>query len=115
MNSYLIHAYFLVNTAAAQVFNGPGLEGGVTQAGMIDGPIQAPLRVVILDMMYKALSFLGLAGVLMIVIAGFTFVLSGGSDTAKDRAKKIILYVAIGLIVVFLARTMVGFLLNGLS
>ena len=114
MNSLLISAYFLVGRAHAQVFNGPGLAGGVAQAGMIQGPIQAPLRTVILSFFYKALGFLALAGVVMIVIAGFTLVLSGGSETAKDRAKKMVLYVIIGLVVILFARTMVGFFLNGL-
>ncbi len=115
MNSLLISSYFLLSRAHAQVFNGPGLEGGVAQAGMINGPVQAPLRDVLLSFLYKALNFLAFAGVVMIIIAGFTFVLSGGSETAKDRAKKIILYVIIGLIVVLFARAGVGFFLNGLS
>ena len=114
MISLLRSANFLLQHASAQVFNGPGLEGGVVQAGMIDGPVKAPLRDVILSIFYKALGFLALAAVVMIVIAGFTLVLSGGSDTAKDTAKKMILYVAIGLIVILLARTGVGFFLNEL-
>ncbi len=114
MNSMLISAYFLLSHASAQVFDGPGLAGGVAEAGLIEGPVQEPLRAVILSILHKALGFLALAGVVMIAIAGFTFVLSGGSDTAKDRAKKIILYVAIGLIIVLFARAGVGFFLNGL-
>lgn len=115
MHSLLIAAYFFVANAHAQVFNGPGLEAGVAEAGLIDGPAQAPLRFIILDLLFKALEFLGLAGMVMFVIAGFMFVLSGGSDTAKDRAKKIMLYVIIGLIVILFAGAVVGFFLNGLS
>ena len=100
--------------AHAQVFNGPGLEGGVGVAAQIEGPQHTTLRAIILSMFYKALSFLALAGVVMIVVAGFYLVLSGGSETAKDRAKKIVLYVVLGLIVVLLARSIVGFFLNGL-
>ena len=114
MNSLLISSYFLLSRASAQVFNGPGLAGGVAEAGVIEGPVHGSLRGVILSFLYKALGFLALAGVVMIVIAGFTFVLSGGSDTAKDRAKKMILFVVIGLIVILFARTVVGFFLNGL-
>ena len=115
MNTLFPSAYFLATKAHAQVFNGPGLQGGVAEASLIEGPVQAPLRVVILSFLYKALFFLGIAAVVMIVIAGFMFILSGGSDTAKDRAKKIIFYVAIGLIVILFARAGVGFFLNGLS
>jgi hypothetical protein len=107
-------AYFLAGTATAQVFNGPGLEGGVNEAGLINGPVKAPLRQVILSMLYKALSFLALAGIVMVIIAGFMFVLSAGKDEVKDKAKKVIIYVVIGLIIVLLARAGVGFFLNGL-
>ncbi len=115
MNTLLLRAYFLISTASAQVFDGPGLEGGVIQAGQISGPIQAPLREVILSFLYKALSFLALAGVIMVVAAGFYMVLSGGEEGAKDKAKKIILYVVIGLVIVFLAQSLVGLFLSGLQ
>jgi hypothetical protein len=112
--SWLQRGYFLAGTAAAQVFNGPGLEGGVTEAGEIDGPVKATLRSLILNMFYKALSFLALAGVVMVVIAGFYLVLSQGSDESKDKAKKIIYYVILGIIIVWIARSLVGFFLYGL-
>lgn len=113
--TFLFSRVFLpVRQAGAQVFNGPGLAGGVNEASMIEGPIHAPLRVVIMTLVYNALSFLALAGVVMVVIAGFYLVLSGGSETAKDSAKKIILYVVIGIVVIFLARSLVGFFLYGL-
>ncbi len=106
--------YFLLNRAHAQVFNGSGLEGGVKEAALIDGPVHAPLRLIILAMFYKVLWFLALAGVVMVVAAGVFMILSGGNEGAKDRAKKIILYVVIGLIIVLLARSLVGFFTNGL-
>ncbi len=115
MNTLLLRAYFFVSTASAQVFNGPGLEGGVAQAAQINGPIKQPLRAVILSFLYKALGFLALAGVIMVVAAGIYMVLSGGEEGAKDKAKKIILYVVIGLIIVFLARSLVGLFVNGLQ
>ena len=105
----------LLPRAAAQVFDGPGLGGGVELAGQIDGPLHGTLREVILSFLYKALSFLALAAVIMIVAAGFYMVLSNGSDEAKDKAKKIILYVIIGLVIIFIARSLVGFFLNGLQ
>ncbi len=118
MQHFALSLYWKLSTfashASAQVFNGGGLQGGVGEAAAIEGPSHDSLRGIILSMLYKVLSFLALAGVVMIVVAGFTLVLSGGSDTAKDRAKKIILYVAIGLVIVVFARSMVGFFLRGL-
>lgn len=114
MNTLLLHAYFFLSRASAQVFNGPGLEGGINEAAQIEGPVHMTLRNFILSLLYKVLGFLGLAGVVMVVVAGLYLILSGGSDTAKDTAKKIILYVVIGLVVIFVARSLVGFFLVGL-
>ena len=106
--------FSLLERAHAQVFDGPGLEGGVGVAAQIDGPVKGTLRGVILDMLQKALGFLALAGVVMMVIAGYMFVVSAGDDTMKDRAKKIMLYVVIGIVVIMLARSLVGFFMKGL-
>ena len=114
MTSLSLSVYFLITKAVAQVFNGPGLEGGVIEAGMIAGPVRAPLREIVLSFLHTALGFLALAAIVMIVISGFTLVFSAGSDTVKDTAKKMILYVALGLIVVLFARMGVGFFLNRL-
>lgn len=113
--SSIAYASMTAQMAIAQVFNGPGLQGGVGEAGFIQGPAKAPLRQVILSMLGKVLNFLALASVVMIVIAGVIFIMSSGKDEAKDRAKKIILYVALGLVIILLARAGVGFFLSGLS
>ena len=114
MHSLLLVLYFSVSRVSAQVFNGAGLQGGVNEASQIQGPTQGSLRQVILSLFHQALGFLAIAAVVMIVIAGFTFVLSAGSDTAKDRAKKMIQYTVIGLLIVLFARSLVGFFMNGL-
>ena len=114
MNTLLLHAYFFASKASAQVFNGTGLEGGVNAAAQINGPLHVSLREIILSFLYKALGFLALAGVLMVIAAGFYLVLSAGSETAKDKAKTMILCVVIGIVIIFLARSLVGFFLYGL-
>ncbi len=100
--------------AYAQTFNGPGLHGGVQEATGISGPIQGDVRSVTLLILYHVLSYLALAAVVTIVIAGVILVLSGGGDAGKDRAKKMIYGVALGLLVILLARTGVGFMLYGI-
>lgn len=55
-------------------------------------------------------TFLALAAVITIITAGFFFVVGLGTDTAIQRGKKIILYTILGLIIVFFARLIVGFL-----
>ncbi|MBI3332150.1 hypothetical protein HYZ99_04310 [Candidatus Peregrinibacteria bacterium] len=73
------------------------------------------VRAKILDVLLTALSFLNLIAVIAVIVAGFYLVLSGGNDEAKEKAKKIILYVIIGLLIVFFARVIVGFVTEALA
>ena len=86
-------------------FGGPvpdiaGTPGAVDKGG---------IRNVILTMLAFVLDFLALAAVIFIVIAGIRLLVSQGSDEQKDKAKKTILFVIIGLLVVLFARVIVGF------
>ena len=67
------------------------------------------IRDVILRALAFVLDFMALAAVIFVVIAGIRLIVSGGSDEQKDKAKKIILYVIIGLLVILFARVIVGF------
>ncbi|MAF35794.1 hypothetical protein CL622_01605 [archaeon] len=48
------------------------------------------------------------AGVLMLVFAGVTFVTAGGEQAKKQRAKNMVLGVVIGLIIIWAAPAIVG-------
>jgi hypothetical protein len=54
----------------------------------------------------------GIAAVIVIIIAGIRFVLSGGDATKVATAKSTILYAVVGLIVAALAQSLVIFVLN---
>ncbi|HVS78845.1 MAG TPA: pilin [Candidatus Saccharimonadales bacterium] len=56
--------------------------------------------------------FVGIVAVIMIVIAGFRYVTSGGKQDSVSGAKNTILYAVIGLIIVALAQIIVQFVLN---
>lgn len=58
------------------------------------------------------LNFVLIIGVLAIVVAGIYLITSGGDEGQKDKAKSIILYVAIGIIVILLAKLIVLFVNN---
>lgn len=92
-------------TVLAQGFAGPipaipGTPSAVDKQG---------IRDVILRALQFVLDFLALAAVIFIVIAGIRLIVSQGSDEQKDKAKKTILFVIIGLLVVLFARVIVGF------
>lgn len=61
------------------------------------------------------LFIVGVLSVLMIIVGGLRYVVSGGNATAVTSAKNTILYALVGLIVAFLAYAAVNFLLNTLS
>jgi hypothetical protein len=105
---------YLLETAHAQVFDGPGLRTGIEEAALVSGPIHNTPREIILSFLYAVLYYVALLGVCMIVIAGILLLVSMGNDTMKDRAKRIIWYTVIGLVIIICARLIVGFLLYGL-
>lgn len=55
---------------------------------------------------------MGALALLMLVIAGFRYTISGGDPTAVANAKRQITYVLVGLIVIALAATIVNFVLG---
>lgn len=54
----------------------------------------------------------GIVAVIMIIVGGFHYITSGGSDEKVKKAKNTILYAIIGLVVVALAQIIVKFVLN---
>lgn len=67
------------------------------------------IRMTILEILRVVLSFMALVAVVFIVIAGIRLVVSQGEEAEKDKAKKTIIYVIIGLIVIILAQAIVDF------
>jgi hypothetical protein len=57
---------------------------------------------------------IGIAAVIVIIIAGIRFITSGGDATKVATAKSTILYAIVGLAVAALARAIVIFVLNRL-
>ncbi len=54
----------------------------------------------------------GVIAVIIIIIAGITMMLSGGDSTKVQNSRNAIIYAAIGIVVVTLARTIVVFVVN---
>lgn len=97
-----------VQVTAAQVFDGPGIAGGLSAAGGIAGLPTGDVRSTILRILSTVLSFLALAAVITIIIAGIILIVSLGNEDSKERAKRIIYYTLIGLVIVLFARVIVG-------
>lgn len=61
------------------------------------------------------LFILGAVAVIMLIIGGFRYVVSGGDSSAVEGAKNTILYAIIGIIVAFLAFAAVNFVVDQLE
>ena len=58
---------------------------------------------------------LGAISVIMIIIGGLRYVVSGGNATAVTAAKNTILYAIVGVIVALLAYAVINFVLNSFT
>ena len=109
--TWLIMTGFLPVQALAQRFGGPVPD----IEGTPDAASQEDIRGIILTALEFVLDFLALAAVVFIVIAGIRLIFSQGADEQKDKAKKTILFVIIGLLVILFARVIVGFFTETVS
>lgn len=61
------------------------------------------------------LFLIGAISVIMLIVGGIRYVVSGGDSTAVQNAKNTILYAIVGVIVAILAYAVVGFVIDSFS
>jgi hypothetical protein len=96
--------------AIAQVYTGGGIEAGVGEAANTGVGSEMDLREAIGNIVDEALTFVTLLAVTVVIIAGFYLILGLGNDSSRETAKKIIIYVAVGIIVILLSKAFVSFI-----
>lgn len=93
-----------------------GARGGVNRAQGTDQPADLFSGDGIFQTVTNFLLFLiGVVSVIMLIIGGFQYVISGGDSTKVEKAKNTILYAIIGLVVAILAFAAVDFVLDTLG
>jgi len=110
----LIASAAIVVPAYAQVTG--GIDAGV-QATRGDG-VPADLfgaDGVFTTIVNVLLFIVGVLSVIMLIIGGLRYVISGGNATAVTAAKNTILYAIIGLIIAFFSYAIINFVLNSLT
>lgn len=73
---------------------------------------QKPASQYIQDVANYVLTFMAIIGVLYIIYAGFNILTAAGDDEKVSNSKKTITYVAIGLVVMFLAASIINFIFS---
>jgi len=85
-------------------------EGPTSVSDLTGG--QTSLKGLILTIVDYFLGFLGLLAVIMVVYGGVTYVSSAGNDEAVGKAKKIIMYALIGIVIIMLSFVSVNAILG---
>lgn len=73
---------------------------------------QTGLRGIVLTIINFFLTFLGLLAVVMVIYGGFLYVSSGGNDESTGKAKKILLYAVVGIIIIIASFALVNTILG---
>ncbi len=105
--SISVPAYAQLTNAKNYACNGAGLDANACTGGGGGGISQ------LLTTILNTLSWVvGVVAVIMIIIAGFRYIVSGGDEAGVRGAKNAILYVVVGIVIVVLAQIIVQFVLK---
>ncbi len=111
--SSAIMAAVMVHSAEAAVFGGGGLIEGPNAASGLGGIAGAlTIKELILKVILFILNIALLLAVVAIIVAGVYLIVSNGDEGQKDKAKKIVIYAVVGVILILLARLIVIFVNN---
>jgi len=78
----------------------------------ISGKDIGDLRGAIISVAKKVLNLMAAIAVVVICIAGIRLIVSNGEESAKETAKKTIIYALVGLIIIMASRAIVEFVFN---
>ena len=121
--AYLLVAGFVVvtvglfasSTAGAASFN-LGIADGASAARGVDQAADLFGQTGTFRTITNVLLFLiGAISVIMLIIGGLRYVVSGGDSTAVQNAKNTILYAIVGVVVAILAYAVVSFIISSFS
>lgn len=93
----------------------PGPEAKARELPKFSSLIKVDIQVVIGNIIKGLLGLTGTVTVIMMVYGGLLWMTASGNDKAVGQAKQIILWTAIGLILVFFSYTILKFLFESLK
>jgi cytochrome bd-type quinol oxidase subunit 2 len=74
---------------------------------------ETSIRALILRIVDFFLLFLGLIAVIMIIYGGITYVTAAGNEEKVGKAKKIIMYAIVGIVIVLISFALVNTVIRG--
>ena len=82
---------------------------GITATGQSD---DTSLATIIRNIINALLWFIGIIGVIMLIVGGIRYILSAGNSAQVTAAKNTILYALIGIVIAVLALVIVNFVID---
>ena len=111
----MIGIFSVFNTHALYAISDMTIQSGVNAAHGTNQPTDLFGANGIFTTITNVLLFaVGVLSVVMVIVGGLRYVVSGGNSAAVTGAKNTILYAIVGVIVAFLAYAVVNFLLGSL-
>lgn len=108
---------FSINGGGGAIFDGPGLTGGANYVqGQLDDNVtkEGDLKQLIIGWTNFLLPLAAVLAVLAVVWAGFLYITSFGDDGRTESAKKIIMWVVVGILVMAGAYAIVNVILEAI-
>lgn len=110
----------VIQTAPALAFNifdpackGHG-SGSSVCAGSRNIPAKNPIAATLINVAGIISLVIGVAAVIMIMLGGLRFILSGGDPNSVKTARNQIIFAAVGIVVALLAQAIIAFALNNI-
>lgn len=107
LTSYATSALFASQMLVSRVF----AQGDLTVPDVpgLPDPGGGDIIQAIVALITAILDFVLILAVVFVIVAGIRLIVSGGDEGQKDTAKKTIIYVVAGILVILLARVLVVF------
>jgi len=104
-----IRSLFSGNDGGASLPNGDFILPSSGEYNMVQ---TESLRTFIQNVLNFVITFVGVIGVAAVIYSGYLYVMAGGEDGNIDKAKKIITYVAVGILVISSSYAIVNTIIN---
>lgn len=101
-----------IRNAYAQVWQGGDVQSGISEAEAIETGGGGDIRESVTSILFEVVSYVGLAAVTVIIIAGIMLVVGGANSEIQSRARRIILYSLIGIVVMIVSAGIVKLLID---
>ena len=96
--------FFSVDIAQAQLVSTEDVPQNIADATGGEGSFRTLARTIVNFFLY----FLGFVATLMIIYGGVLYVTSGGNDESTGKAKKILMYAIVGIVIILLSYAIVN-------